>query len=207
MRDLSEIEARLAGRSAGVIAQKDSLNAAVILPLVDIDGELSVLFEVRAHHLNSQPGEICFPGGRIDADDPTPQLAAMREVTEELGLKREYIKPLAPLDVLVTPFRGIIYPFAAVLENIESIKPNPAEVDHVFTVPLSFLYTHEPKRYEMNIHFEPDEHFPLEQISNSRTYAARKNTLTEFFYYYKQYVIWGLTARILTHFLELTRPD
>ncbi|MET3507499.1 NUDIX hydrolase [Halalkalibacter oceani] len=207
MRDLSEIEAKLAGRSASVLTQKGSMNAAVILPLVYENGELSILFEVRAHHLNSQPGEICFPGGRIDSDDPTPQLAAIREVTEELGLKREYIKPLAPLDILVTPFRGIIYPFAAVLENIESITPNQAEVDHIFTVPLSFLYTYEPKRYEMKLHFEPDEHFPLDQISNSRTYAARTNTLTEFFYYYKQYVIWGLTARILTHFLDLTRPD
>ncbi|NEU34154.1 CoA pyrophosphatase, partial [bacterium LRH843] len=60
------------------------LQFAVLVPLVQKQDELHVLFEVRAHHLRRQPGEICFPGGKIEPNDSTPQDAAVRETTEEL---------------------------------------------------------------------------------------------------------------------------
>lgn len=207
MIDLSHIQNQLAGRTAGIIGQDQGMHAAVILPLVYDDNELSILFEVRAHHLNSQPGEICFPGGRIDPTDPTPKLAAIRELTEELGVTNDDINLIAPLDILVTPFRGIIYPFVGQLKSIEAIQPNHQEVDHIFTVPLSFLYNYEPERFDMGLRFEPESNFPLQKISNSRAYSSsRKSLIPEVFYYYQDYVIWGLTARILTHFIELTKP-
>lgn len=205
--DLSHIQNQLSGRTAGILTHTQMMNAAVILPLIKKNGELAVLFEVRAHHLNRQPGEICFPGGRIDATDLSPETAAVRELTEELGVKREEVHLIAPLDVLTTPFRGIIYPFVAELRNPTAIQVNKEEVDHVFSVPLSYLYENEPKLYEMGIHFEPGHSFPLKEIANGQSYLKRTNRVNEYFYYYDDYVIWGLTARILTHFIELTQKS
>ncbi len=206
MINLSHIQNHLSGRTAGILGQERAMHAAVILPLVYVENELSILFEVRAHHLKRQPSEICFPGGRIDLSDPSPKLAAIRELTEELGVKNDHISIIAPLDVLVTPFRGIIYPFVGELNSIEDIQVNTDEVDHFFTVPLSFLYEHKPERHDMNIRIEPESNFPLNKISNGTSYSNRADVVPELFYYYKDYIIWGLTARILAHFIELTKP-
>ncbi|NEU31597.1 CoA pyrophosphatase [bacterium LRH843] len=206
MIDLSQIKNQLAGRGAGILKQEGAMDSAIILPLVKVNEELRVLFEVRAHHLRRQPSEICFPGGRIDSSDPTPEMAAIRELTEELGVDKSAVNVFAPLDILVTPFRGIIYPFVAKLTDIDSICVNTEEVDHIFTVPLSFLYNYEPERFSMGIRFEPGKNFPLDKISNKRSYSSRINLIPELFYYYNDYVIWGITARILSHFLDITKP-
>lgn len=206
MFDLSGIKKKIGNRKQGILTENATINAAVILPLIENEnGELSILFEVRAHHLKRQPSEICFPGGRIDKDDASPEDAAIRELTEELGVNKDQVELIAPLDVLVTPFRGFIYPFVARLKNAEQIQVNKEEVDHVFTVPLSFFLNYEPEMYKMGIHFEPDESFPLQKIANGTSYEKRTTYVSEYFYYYDDYVIWGITARILTHFLRLVR--
>src|SRR5690625_1025004 len=143
MSELAHIKNKLHGRKAGILNQKSHPDAAVLLPLVYEGGELCVLFEVRAHHLNSQPSEICFPGGRIDPTDVSPKAVAIRECSEELGLPKSDIQAIAPLDIVVTPFRGIIFPFVATIKDIQAIKINDNEVDHIFTIPLSSLYTYE----------------------------------------------------------------
>ena len=60
-------------------------NAAILLPLVTVDGRDALLFEVRSKRLEMQPGEICFPGGRIESGE-TPERAALRELWEELRI-------------------------------------------------------------------------------------------------------------------------
>lgn len=205
MHDLSEVQKQLVNREAGILGSSDSMKSAVILPLVYVNQELSILFEVRAKTLSKQPGEICFPGGKIDAEDVSAQAAAVRELSEEIGIANSAVTILAPLDILVTPFRGIIYPYVGTIKSIDHIHINQHEVDHIFTVPLSFLKNYQPEKHTMRMKFEPGEGFPLMKIANKQSYNNRYSDFTETFYYYKDYVIWGLTARILTHFIDIVK--
>ncbi|GAE35052.1 NUDIX hydrolase [Halalkalibacter akibai] len=207
MDDFSYIKKQLHNREIGILGSSQAMQSAVIVPLIYVDHQLSVLFEVRSKTLNKQPGEICFPGGKIDATDLNAEEAAKRELCEELGITHDHVEMVAPLDILVTPFRGIIYPFVGRVNTTDFTNLNKDEVDHIFTVPLSFLENYQPIRHKMRMKFEPSEDFPLEKIANKRSYSDRSSEFTETFYYYEQYVIWGLTARILTHFIDEIRKN
>ena len=68
------------------IGEATAFRSAVLIPLIQVDGEWHILFEVRSLTMRKQPGDISFPGGRIDKTDPTPLAAALRETYEELGI-------------------------------------------------------------------------------------------------------------------------
>lgn len=177
---------------------------AVMVPLVEVDGEWNVLFEERAHHLKRQPGEICFPGGKIDLGAEDEKTAAIRETCEELGLESQYVEVIGPLNVLVSPFQ-IVYPFAGRIIGYDKIRPNPDEVASVFCVPLAYLLSYTPELHFVELRVTPPEHFPFERIPNGRDYKWRTGKIPEYFYEYEGRTIWGLTARILHHFLELAK--
>lgn len=201
--DSKGILKKIQNRVPDVLGNKNFSKYSVLLPLIEKDGELHVLFEVRSHHLRSQPGEICFPGGRIDATDKSEEETAIRETIEEIGIMEEEISEVFPLDYIVSPFGMIVYSFLGIIDSSVEFKPNPAEVDHVFTVPLSFFRDNEPKIYRMNFEIQPEENFPFDLISGGENYNWRTRDMDEYFYIYNDKVIWGLTARILNHFIEI----
>lgn len=200
---LEHLAQNLQTPAAGIENEADYLNAAVIVPLVKVDGQLSVLFEVRSNGLAWQPGEICFPGGRIEPDDDSPLAAAMRETVEELGIDPGQIEVLGPLKPLVSPIGVLIYPFVACLSAPEEFRPNSAEVGKIFTVPLSFLFTTEPRLAHMETGSRPLADFPFELVPANypRDFRVR-SSYPVYFFQYKEYVIWGLTGRILQGFLD-----
>lgn len=202
---MDSILSTMKDRKAHILGHQNFSKSAVMIPLIKREDDIDILFEVRSFELKHQPGEICFPGGRSDETDLNEEFTAKRELCEELGLQFEDIETIAPLDVLVTPFRGIIYPFVGEIKHPEKISPNPSEVHETFFVPLSYLKNTQPESYEMNIHLEPGKHFPFSQIPNRQRYEKRSFQTNEFFYYYDDYVIWGLTAKILHHFLDLLK--
>ncbi|WP_297988565.1 CoA pyrophosphatase [Anoxybacillus sp.] len=175
---------------------------AVLLPLVRQNDDVFVLFEVRSFQLRRQPGEICFPGGKIDECDQNPSDAAVRETCEELGIQKESITHIVPLDYMLSPFGMVIYPFAAFVDTT-CMKINEKEVAEVFTVPLSFFVETKPDIYHVQLEPKPEEHFPFEHIPGGRQYNWRPRQIEEHFYYYKDKVIWGLTAKIVHHFTRL----
>lgn len=179
---------------------------AVMLPLLpQPDGGWAVLFEVRAYNLEQQPGEICFPGGHVDEADASEAETAVRETCEELQVPRSSIEVLGELDVMLTPFQIILYPFAGILRRPEAIRPNPKEVAGIFTVPLQELLQATPEYYEMTVRVHPPENFPLHKIPNGPNYRWRTGVLPELFYEFNGYVIWGMTARVLNNFLQIIR--
>lgn len=192
-------------RTPGVLGNKDFLKSAVLLPLIEKGGETHILFEVRSHDLRSQPGEICFPGGRIDDEDQTEAEAAVRETMEELGIEKADISNVYALDYIVSPFGMMIYSFAGVINPMVTFSPNPPEVDHIFTVPLSFFLEKEPKVYRINFDIQPEENFPYDLIAGGENYNWHTRQVDEYFYIYEDKVIWGLTAKILSHFIEIIR--
>lgn len=179
--------------------------SAVLVPLAEQHGELGILFEERAHHMKRQPGEICFPGGRIDPSDRNELDAAIRETCEELGLAKNQIEPVGALDYIVTPFQ-IVHPFVGRITDVDQIRPNADEVASWFCVPLSFLQKAEPELHFVDLQMTPPADFPFDLIPNGRNYKWRAGKIPEYFYFYEDRIIWGLTARILHHFLEVAGP-
>ncbi|MGB9661542.1 MAG: NUDIX hydrolase [Moorellaceae bacterium] len=180
--------------------------SAVLVPLVrEREGNYAVVFEVRSAKLATQPGEICFPGGHLNPTEAHAEEAAIRETCEELGVPPSSVEIWGRLDILVTPFKQIIYPFAGYLKEPERIRPNPQEVEEVFMVKLDFLLSLEPEYHEIAIKVHPPDDFPFHKIPHGRAYPWRTGTWPEFFYEIENHVVWGMTARILHHFLEIIR--
>ncbi|HWR41625.1 CoA pyrophosphatase [Sporomusa sp.] len=202
----TQVAAALEGYSAKIANAEDYLQAAVTVPLVDIDGQPSVLFEVRSGKLQWQPGEICFPGGRIEAADNSPLHAAVRETIEELGVQPDDIEVLGPLDIMVSPIGVMIYPFAVYISSALPLAHNTAEVAEVFTVPLDFLLNTKPHVASMEMATKPLTGFPFDLLPSDYPQGYRRRAkYPVLFYQYKHYVIWGLTARVLEDFLTICR--
>ncbi len=175
---------------------------AVMLPLIYVKDELHILFEVRSFALESQPGEVCFPGGKMENLEH-PSNTALRETMEELNLSQRQIIIIGELPPYTTPFQFAIFPYCGVLQHIDfkDIRYSTDEVDSIFTVPLSYLMTQEPEEYTLSFDMKMDSRFPYHLIPNGEKYGWRTGTYKVLFYYYKEYVIWGMTAKMLQFFL------
>ncbi|MFO1305684.1 MAG: CoA pyrophosphatase [Burkholderiales bacterium] len=116
-----------------------STPAAVLVPVVNRDEGLTLLLTQRSADLPNHPGQISFPGGRVEPEDASIADAALREAAEEVGLPRERVAILGELPnyETVTGFR--VTPVVGWVEPPFSLVPDPVEVADVFEVPLSFL--------------------------------------------------------------------
>lgn len=202
---LQKLMTTFSNRSVAIENEAEYLSSAVIVPLIRQGKAWHVLFEVRASNLNRQPGEICFPGGRIEPDE-SPLEAAMRETSEELGIGVESIKPLGSLNYVVATMGVILHPFVAYISEEAALSINHNEVAEVFTIPLDWLIDTEPQEAYMEVATRPMEGFPFHLLPP--TYPddwKRRKSYTVLFYEYKQYVVWGLTARVLNSFVKLCR--
>jgi 8-oxo-dGTP pyrophosphatase MutT (NUDIX family) len=185
---------------------------SVLLPLVEKDGELHILYEIRADDLDVQPGEVSFPGGAIETGE-TAREAAVRETTEELGVVSQDITVLAELNYLATYSNLTLYCFLGVLPYpaLESTEANRAEVKETFLVPLSFFWETEPAVYVNHLVVEPDPSLPLEIITPKDGYTWRTGTNEVLIYTWPDpgagtdRVIWGMTAALTRDFIRLLR--
>ena len=113
--------------------------AAVLVPVIGREPHPTVLFTLRASHLRSHSGQISFPGGRAEPDDPTPEHTALRETFEEVGLSSARIEVLGRLPHYVTRTGYGITPVVGVVQPPFELLANDNEVAEVFEVPLAFL--------------------------------------------------------------------
>lgn len=181
------------------------LKSAVAIILVENKEGLSIIFEERAHFLKKQPGDICLPGGKIEKNE-TPKEAVLREISEELGIPEIHVRIVGPMDYYISPYNSIIYPFVAKLD-FQEMFPNKDEVDHVFTVPLSYFINTDPVLYELEIGPYLKDDFPYELIKGGKNYRFGHSVIKEYFYEYKGYVIWGFTAMIIKQFIEIIKSN
>ncbi len=179
--------------------------AAVLIPLVQINQEWHVVFEVRAHTMRQQPGEISFPGGRLQKGE-TPVEAAIRETCEELEISADKVEVVGKLRPLATPHRQLIYPFVGILSEVPSVEGTD-EVDHLFTVPISTLLMIDPFHGEMEWTMSPDQNIPLDRLANAKAYKKRVIKMKEPFYEHEDYIIWGLTGKFLTQFIKRIKEN
>ena len=153
--------------------------------------------------MRKQPGDISFPGGKIDETDESPLAAALRETHEELGADIEKIDVLAALSPYIAAPTFVVYPFVVTIDDPFILTAyNKDEVEEVFTVPLKWLLEHEPYMHLVSMLPTPDKDFPFDKIAGGSDYKWGTRAIEEWFYDYKGYTIWGLTAGILKHFIE-----
>lgn len=185
------------------IGEETAFRSAVLIPLVQVNEEWHILFEVRSFTMRKQPGDISFPGGRIDATDPNPLAAALRETHEELGIDPKTVTNMRQLSPYIASPTFVIYPFVGVIDYDEIIDGhNREEVEEVFTIPIEWLFNYEPYMHLVSVKPTPAPDFPYEKIANGSQYKWGTRAIEEWFYDYEKYTIWGLTARILKHFIE-----
>lgn len=113
--------------------------AAVLVPVIAREPQLTVLLTLRTDHLASHGGQVAFPGGKIDASDSGPMAAALREAQEETGLEPDLVEPLGYLDTYQTRTGFRIVPVVGLIDPSCRFAPQPHEVADIFEVPLGFL--------------------------------------------------------------------
>mgnify|MGYP001944448808 FL=1 len=179
---------------------------AILVPMIEVGSRWELIFEVRAKDLKRQPGEISFPGGKVEKDE-TYKEAAIRETVEELNIAEERIKVIGELDYLVSYNNSTIRSFLATIHgiNVDNMHPNKSEVDHLFTVPLEFFIKEEPNVYFLDLHIVNNRDFPYSLIPNGEDYDWQQGKHSVYFYRYGDYVIWGYTAKVIKHFMDIIK--
>ena len=126
--DLTALEQTLKTRAPGLMDARRSY--AVLVPLVEHRGELHLLYEVRAKTLRRQPGEVCFPGGRMERGE-TPEECALRETFEELSIPPEHVRLLGRLDFIAHRANFLMQPVLGLVDGpgLTGMRPSPAEVE------------------------------------------------------------------------------
>ncbi|GJM01688.1 MAG: hypothetical protein DHS20C08_01890 [Rhodomicrobium sp.] len=177
-------------------SERDSLNAepptsspqttprqaAVLIPFIERQGELSILLTRRSHNLPQHRGQIAFPGGKIDKTDKSHIAAAVRETNEEIGADPARIEIFGKLPLYETSTGFIITPVIARLLPPYDFVKEQGEVDEIFEVPLPFI-----------LNLENFERRSLMVETREREFWALP---------YGEYFIWGATAAILIDLAE-----
>jgi 8-oxo-dGTP pyrophosphatase MutT (NUDIX family) len=163
----------------------EETEAAVLVPLFALDGELHAVFTKRREELRRHPGEISFPGGRRDHPHEQLHTTALREAEEEIGLPPEGVELLGSLTPVRTFVTGyVIFPHVGLIEPGRVWTLSPHEVAAVLELPLHALLAGYAKR-------------PVER----RGFTFETDT-----YVVGDHFIWGATARILDDLLERLGP-
>lgn len=191
----------LSKRIPNRIEQEKEKVSAVLIPLIKKDDKYHILFEVRSNKLSHQPGEICFPGGKREANESSTQ-TAIRETCEELLIPRSDILIYGPLDYFLSPTGMRIDAYLGELTDYNG-QFSTDEVSEVFTVPLEYFKSTPPKQYFNHINLQPEDNFPFDKIPEGKNYPWAKGKYEVLFYEYNEHVIWGITAKILYHNLDL----
>lgn len=177
---------------------------AVLVPLAEGPEGPSLLYEVRARTLRRQPGEVCFPGGRLEKGE-SPEQCALRELEEELAIPPASVQVLGQLDFIVHRANFIMYPVLGWVEDwgVSRLSPSPAEVEETFFVPLSHLKQNPPLEYTYQLMPAPAENFPYDVIGIPRDYKWQPGGENVPVYPWEGRAIWGLTGRITRHLLRI----
>jgi 8-oxo-dGTP pyrophosphatase MutT (NUDIX family) len=161
--------------------------AAVLVAVVD-RREPTVILTERPKTMRRHPGQISFPGGRIEPGDDGPVAAALREAEEEIGLPPHRVEVIGTADVYRTVTGFEVIPVVGVVPPGLALAPHPGEVADMFEAPLHFLLD------------------PARQIERTVDWQGRRRTFYEIEWQGRR--IWGATAAMIVNLsrrLELDR--
>ncbi|MEO7557229.1 MAG: CoA pyrophosphatase [Acidimicrobiales bacterium] len=187
------------GEASSVEVMGSSRRSAVLAAFYEEAGALWVVLTRRAWTLRAHTGEVCFPGGGIDAGETAAE-AAVREAEEEVALDRSTIEILGELDHLVTvTARSTIVPLVALLPGGRpQLTPNPGEVDEILHVPVAELLRDDVYREERWM-FEVPPVWASPEALRAGVPVERSIAFFEL----EHDTLWGITAAMLRHLLSL----
>jgi 8-oxo-dGTP pyrophosphatase MutT (NUDIX family) len=166
------------------VLDRPTVPAAVLVPVI-LGSPPTILLTKRNAHLNRHGGQVSFPGGRIDADDPDAEAAALREAEEEIALDRSRVEILGRMADYVTGTGYRITPVLGLLPPGLALRPAPDEVEAVFELPIGVLLDPSaPKR---------------------RRHHVRGIWREYWVWPHPEHYIWGATAAILVHLAQKLR--
>lgn len=113
--------------------------AAVLIGLIPREDDYAVQLTLRPDTMAQHAGQVAFPGGRLDPEDPTILHAALREADEEVGLNASQVEIIGRSEGYLTGTGFLIAPFVGLIDSAFEPVPHPEEVADVFETPLSFL--------------------------------------------------------------------
>lgn len=172
------------GTDDGNIPKGDFRVAAVLIPLFVREDQLHVVLTKRTTNVRTHQGQVSFPGGGWEAEDPTLEITALREAEEEVGLDRSDVRVIGVLEDLPTNVSGfLVRPFVAEVPHPYDFVHDVAEVDHIFTPPLAFFADPSKRREE---------------------FRERDGVRYPIYYYdFDGDIVWGATARMLVRLIEV----
>jgi len=159
-------------------------DAAVLIPVIEREGEHYLLFTKRADHLGEHPGQMSFPGGGREPEDASIRETALREANEEIALAADEADVIGQLDDIRTITEYAVTPFVARVPD-RSYVPDEREVAEIAVLPLSGIL--DPDNYE----YERREH-------------PHYGDIVIHYFHVDGYTVWGATGRIVVDLLELT---
>lgn len=154
--------------------------ASVLIPIMRRADQLTVLLTLRAADLRHHPGQISFPGGRMEEGDADLRVTALRETAEEVGIGPEQVSVIGYLDAVPTITGYAVTPVVGLVETSVELVIDPVEVEYAFEVPLEFLLDERSVQY------------------GEREFEGRMVPMVEF--HFEERRIWGITAHILQVF-------
>ena len=173
------------GSGQGWTEPDNAIQAAVLVPLINRNSGITVLFTQRTAHLADHAGQISFPGGRVEAGDASTQDTALREAEEEIGLPRSQVDVVGILPEYYVPTGFRVTPVVGLIEAPFPVKLDNFEVEEIFEVPLHFFL--DPANHEQhstNLQGRPRQFYAM-------PYQGR--------------FIWGATAGILYNLYQALR--
>ncbi|NBB08419.1 CoA pyrophosphatase [Pseudomonas sp. SLFW] len=156
--------------------------AAVLMPITRSD-EPELVLTLRASGLSTHGGEVAFPGGRRDPEDPDLVFTALREAEEEIGLPPGLVEVVGPLSPLISKHGLKVTPYVGIIPDYVEYKPNDGEIAAVFSVPLEF--------------FREDAREHTHRID----YQGRSWYVPS--YRFGEYKIWGLSAIMIVELMNV----
>ncbi|MFW5820268.1 MAG: NUDIX hydrolase [Bacteroidota bacterium] len=162
----------------------NSREAAVMILFFQENRDIKLALIKRTEYEGVHSGQISFPGGMKEAEDPDLQSTSIRETVEETGIKEKELRilgELSPIHIPVSNFR--VCPYVAYMSSTPIFTPDPVEVDHIINIPLKHLLNYKNRKKEKW------------NLSGEEIMVP--------FYSYKNYKIWGATAMILSEFLDI----
>src|SRR4051794_39569023 len=163
-------------------------SAAVLVPLYEGPGGVTVVLTRRPWTLRSHAGEVCFPGGGQDPDDADLWATALRETWEEIGLAPERVELIGQLDALATRVsRAGITPYVGFVAELGELRPSAREVAAILDVPLAELL--DPDVYHEELWPEP--------AGGAAAFEQPSGLRRMHFFELIGDTVWGATARML----------
>ncbi len=155
--------------------------AAVLIPLLRYGGAWHILYTRRTDTVEHHKGQVAFPGGRTDPEDPTPEATALREAEEEVGIRPQDVRILGRLGAYLTVTNYLVTPVVGVIPWPYGFRVSTVEVARVFTMPLHWLA-------------ERSNYHEFIRAETGRSVLA--------YLPYDGELLWGATARMTVNFIH-----